>query len=252
MTRRRLLIVLAIVGGTALSVGVIYGGVRSLTWTSGSDGTDWSQFVPDTLSGLFTGAIVAVIVGVILSQRESAEARIARGNKAWARWTAMRANVAKAMPYPWTFKRFRMDELIGQAKELLALVPSDTAAELVEDADELEEKEVLARLALAVSHGPELDRVGTELVQALRVQLLGQGVIYDLVLAHQEVALALMFGNEPDELPSLMGMPVEWAQQRVPIAEQALAGIAEQAEDFMRLATEYAENWNDLRETARA
>jgi hypothetical protein len=212
-------------------------------------GIDWSEFVPNTISGLFTGAVVAVVIGLILSRRESNEAKLARANKAWARWTAMRARVANAMPTDFRFDLAQMADFTSQPGELLAIVDSDTAAELVEDLTDPIERGMLASLANAIASGPELRRRGAELEQRIRGALQSAGVPYDFVLDHSRVATAVVLGNVDDRLSAVTGFSDVQLARMLPPARAALDAV--DATAFASFARQYGENWNSLREFAR-
>ncbi len=205
---------------------------------------DWSQFVPDLITGAIGAIVFGVIAGLILSWRERRADKQHREDLAVAHWTALRGGVAWAMQDPFSFDFDDLDAFASQVDALTQTVPPTQAAQLAED---VPKHPHLAALAILSSGAAELHRISDDLELSLRNQLavkLG-GDNTSAYLHAVDWATQLLLGA------ALPATRKRWHQISVDAAQEVVEANRADIDRLLSFARGYAEQWDYLRESVR-
>jgi hypothetical protein len=128
---------------TAVVVAVAIGGILSATAKGGSDGPDWSQFIPDLLSGGVVAGVIALAVLRAESNRAKSEARLA----AMSDWLPIKSRlVYYQMPRPLGTVNHSLLNLGADLEEWLKIIQNEPIERWAIAAPEQDDLRLLAEL----------------------------------------------------------------------------------------------------------
>jgi hypothetical protein len=206
---------------------------------------DWSQFIPDTLSALLTGAVVGTIVGIILYrwQRDS-EARSER-RIALASWRVARATFALSLSASWNPQAgaSSLPQVMDAVAPVRALGPKHDIPVWAEAAPDNVELQSMAQLLIDIER---LQGTVTELHQSIAQSVSRQGVQGGFERIFMEVAAALAMGF--DDSTQVLGLDVS---QYVEVSRKAIddAEVAPRVATFRVAYERVRKNYSTLRDS---